>query len=72
MSQVNESKFKVIESHGNIAIREYTPLLVTEVRVEGEPLSSNKFQMIADSGKSGLSCLANTHWKPFPTLTMGM
>jgi hypothetical protein len=36
MSQLNEPKFKVIESHGNIEIREYEPLLVAEVRVEGE------------------------------------
>jgi len=50
MSQVNEPKFKVIESHGNIEIREYAPLLVAEVRVEGERKEaiSKGFRMLAD------------------------
>lgn len=50
MSQVNEPKFKVIESHGNIEIREYEPLLVAEVRVEGERKEaiSKGFRILAD------------------------
>jgi effector-binding domain-containing protein len=50
MSQVNEPEFKVIESHGNIEIREYPPLLVVEVRVEGERKEaiSKGFRMLAD------------------------
>jgi len=50
MSQVNEPKFKVIESHGNIDIRDYAPLLVAEVRVEGERKEaiSKGFRMLAD------------------------
>lgn len=50
MNQVNEPEFKVIESHGNIEIREYPPLLVVEVRVEGERKEaiSKGFRMLAD------------------------
>ena len=50
MSQVNEPKFKVIESNENIEIREYTPLLVAEVRVEGERKEaiSKGFRILAD------------------------
>ena len=50
MSQVNEPKFKIIESHGNIEIREYEPLLVAEVRVEGERKEaiSKGFRSLAD------------------------
>ncbi len=50
MSQVNEPKFKVIESRGNIEIRAYPPLLVAEVRVEGERKEaiSKGFRMLAD------------------------
>jgi effector-binding domain-containing protein len=50
MSQVNEPEFKVIESHGNIEIREYVPLLVAQVKVEGEPKEaiSKGFRMLAD------------------------
>lgn len=50
MSQVNEPEFKVIESNGNIEIREYPPLLVAEVRVEGERKEaiSKGFRILAD------------------------
>lgn len=50
MSQVSEPKFKVIESRENIEIREYAPLLVAEVRVEGERKEaiSKGFRMLAD------------------------
>lgn len=50
MSQVNEPKFKVIESHGNIEIREYEPLLVAKVRVEGarKEAISKGFRILAD------------------------
>jgi len=50
MSQVNEPEFKVIESHGNIEIREYVPLLVAQVKVEGERKEaiSKGFRMLAD------------------------
>jgi len=50
MSQANEPEFKIIESHGNIEIREYPPLLVAEVRVEGERKEaiSKGFRMLAD------------------------
>ena len=50
MSQVNEPKFKVIESHGNIEIREYAPLLVAEVSVEGarKEAISKGFRILAD------------------------
>lgn len=50
MSQVSEPKFKVIESPGNIEIRAYLPLLVAEVRVEGERKEaiSKGFRMLAD------------------------
>ncbi|MBY0291748.1 MAG: heme-binding protein [Alphaproteobacteria bacterium] len=50
MSQVNEPKFKVIESHGKMEIREYAPLLVAQVMVEGERKEaiSKGFRMLAD------------------------
>ncbi len=50
MSQVNEPKFKVVESHGNIEIREYAPLLVAEASVEGERKEaiSKGFRILAD------------------------
>lgn len=50
MSQVQEPKFKVIESHENIQVREYAPVLVAEVKVEGERKEaiSKGFRMLAD------------------------
>ena len=50
MSQVNEPKFKVIESQENIEIREYGSLLLAQVMVEGERKEtiSKGFRMLAD------------------------
>lgn len=50
MSQVNEPKFKVIESQGNIEIREYPSLLVAQVMIEGERKRaiSAGFRILAD------------------------
>ncbi|MDP3533162.1 MAG: heme-binding protein [Alphaproteobacteria bacterium] len=50
MSQVQEPKFKVIESHENIQVREYVPVLLAEVKVEGERKEaiSKGFRMLAD------------------------
>lgn len=50
MSQVNEPKFDVIESKGNIEVRDYAPLIVAEVQVEGERKEaiSKGFRILAD------------------------
>lgn len=50
MSQVNEPKFKIAESHGNIEIREYAPVLVAQMIVEGERKEaiSKGFRILAD------------------------
>jgi effector-binding domain-containing protein len=50
MSDVEQAKYKVIESHNNIEIREYTPMIVAEVEVTGtrEEAIKQGFRMIAD------------------------
>lgn len=50
MSQVNEPKFKIVESNGNLEIREYAPILVAQVIVEGERKEaiSKGFRILAD------------------------
>ena len=50
MSQVNEPAFKVIEAHENIEIREYSPIIVAQVVVEGERKEaiSQGFRILAD------------------------
>lgn len=50
MSQVNEPKFKVVASQGSMEIREYAPLLVAQVIVEGERKEaiSKGFRILAD------------------------
>jgi DNA gyrase inhibitor GyrI len=50
MSQVNEPKHTLIFSEENIEIREYTPILVAQVSVEGERKSaiSKGFRILAD------------------------
>ncbi len=50
MSQVNEPKFKIIESNGNVEIRDYAPVLVAQVIVEGERKEaiSKGFRVLAD------------------------
>lgn len=50
MSQVNEPKFKIIQSTDSIEVREYPPLIVAEVQVEGERKEaiSQGFRMLAD------------------------
>ena len=50
MSQVNEPKYKVIESNRKIEIREYGPLLVAQVMIEGnrKEAISKGFRILAD------------------------
>ena len=50
MSHVNEPKYTVISSEENIEIREYIPILVAQVLVEGERKSaiSKGFRILAD------------------------
>jgi len=50
MSNVEQAKYDVIETHGSIEIREYTPMIVAEVSVSGdrEKAISDGFRMIAD------------------------
>lgn len=50
MSQVNEPKFKLIESHNNVEIREYTHVIAAQVLVEGERKKaiSVGFRILAD------------------------
>ena len=50
MSNVEQAKYDVIETHGSIEIREYTPMIVAEVSVSGdrEKAISHGFRMIAD------------------------
>jgi hypothetical protein len=50
MSQVEQPKYKVLESHGDIEIREYAPMIVAEVNVRGERMKAlnQGFRLIAD------------------------
>lgn len=50
MSHVEQAKYKVIESHKNIEIREYAPMIVAEVEVTGKREDAIKqgFRIIAD------------------------
>lgn len=50
VSNVEQAKYTVIEKHGDIEIREYAPLIVAEVEVDGErePAIQKGFRMIAD------------------------
>lgn len=50
MSHVEQAKYKVIESHKNIEIREYAPMIVAEVKVPGKREDAIKqgFRIIAD------------------------
>ena len=50
MSQVEQPKYKVLESQGKIEIREYPPLIVAEVEVKGERMKAlnQGFRLIAD------------------------
>lgn len=50
MSQVNEPKYKLISSQGNIEVREYSPILVAQVSVIGERKSaiSAGFRILAN------------------------
>ncbi len=50
MSQVDEPEYKVLESSGDIEIRQYEPTLVAQVLVEGERKDaiSKGFRMLAD------------------------
>jgi len=50
MSNVEQARYDVIETHGSIEIREYTPMIVAEVSVSGdrEKAISHGFRMIAD------------------------
>ncbi len=50
MSQVEQPKYTVLESEGNIEIREYAPIIVAEVEVHGERMKAlnQGFRLIAD------------------------
>ncbi len=50
MSQVEQPKYKVLETQGNIEIREYAPMIVAEVEVRGERMKAlnQGFRLIAD------------------------
>ena len=50
MSQVEQPKYKVLESQGDIEIREYAPMIVAEVEVRGERMKAlnQGFRLIAD------------------------
>ena len=50
MSQVNEPKYKLISSEGNVEVREYSPILVAQVLVIGERKSaiSAGFKILAN------------------------
>jgi hypothetical protein len=50
MSRVDEPKYTVIETDGNIQIRDYGPILVAEVEVSGERMKAinQGFRIIAD------------------------
>ena len=50
MSQVEQPKYRILESQGNIEVREYAPVTVAEVEVNGKRLEAlnQGFRMIAD------------------------
>ncbi|MEJ2236491.1 MAG: heme-binding protein [Syntrophobacterales bacterium] len=50
MSNVEQAKFDVIETHGAIELRDYDPMIVAEVSVPGdrEKAIGNGFRLIAD------------------------
>lgn len=50
VSNVEEAKYHVVESHGAIEIRDYAPMIVAETEVKGERESAinQGFRMIAD------------------------
>jgi len=50
MSQVEQPKYKVLESQGEIEIREYAPMIVAEVEVRGERMKAlnQGFRLVAD------------------------
>ena len=50
MSQVEQPKYAVLESEGNIEVREYNPTIVAEVEVHGERRQAlnRGFRLIAD------------------------
>jgi len=50
VSNVEQAKYDVVETHGSIEIRDYAPMIVAEVNVPGEreEAISDGFRMIAD------------------------
>jgi hypothetical protein len=50
VSNVEQPKYQVVESSGNIEIRDYTPMIVAETEVSGDRLDaiSKGFRIIAD------------------------
>ncbi len=50
MSQVEQPKYNVLESDGNLEVREYNPTIVAEVEVHGERMKAlnQGFRLIAD------------------------
>jgi DNA gyrase inhibitor GyrI len=50
MSQVEQPKYQVLDSHRGIEIREYAPMIVAEVEVRGERMKAlnQGFRLIAD------------------------
>ncbi len=50
VSNVEQAKYDVVETHGDIEIRDYAPMIVAEVSVSGnrEAAISDGFRMVAD------------------------
>ncbi len=50
VSNVEQAKYEVVETHGNIQIRDYSPMIVAETEVSGERKEAIKqgFRTIAD------------------------
>ena len=50
VSNVEQAKYEIVESHGNIEIRDYAPMIVAEANVKGERKEAinQGFRMIAD------------------------
>jgi hypothetical protein len=50
MSQVEQPRYTVLESHGNIEVREYAPTIAAEVEVSGDRMQAlhQGFSLIAD------------------------